>query len=123
MVPSRKLFLQLLLLLSTFRIAVAVPIRLQKVNELNNNTRSRTSPASKIEAQPRPGGWRAIMPYVGAVAILAFLGGLVYFGTRHEETHNEALEAHKKEQFRKIVESGSWEREPELAERVTSGER
>jgi len=123
MVPSRKLFLQLLLLLSTFRVAVAVPIRLQKVNELNNNTKSGTSPASTAEAQPRPGRWKAIAPYLGAVTILAFLGGLVYFGTSHEETHNEALEAHKKEQFRKIVESGSWEPEPELAESVTSGER
>jgi hypothetical protein len=124
MVHSRKLFLHLLLLLSTFRVAVAVPIRLQEPNELNNNTSSRTSTASKTEAQPRPGGgWKAIAPYLGAVTILTFLGGLVYFGTRHEETHNEALAAHKKEQFRKMVESGSWEKDPELAESVTSGER
>jgi hypothetical protein len=122
MVPSRKLFLQLLLLLSTFRVAVAVPISLQKPNELNNDTSSQTSTASKTETHPRRGGWKAIAPYLGAVTILAFLGGLAYFGTRHDETHNEALAAHKREQFRKIVESGSWEPAPELAESVTSEE-
>lgn len=51
------------------------------------------------------------------------IGSLVYFGTRQEETHNKALEAHKKEQFREFVESGVWGKPPDLAESVTTGER
>jgi len=63
------------------------------------------------------------VPFFGAATILALLGTLTYFGTRHEETHNEALEAHKREMYGQIMESGEWENEPELAESVTSGER
>jgi hypothetical protein len=125
MVPSKKLFLQLLLLLSTFRVAVAIPAPLQEGEEVHGNTRSQSPATPKPEGQTRPGGliWKTVVPYFGAATILALLGGLVYFGTRHEETHNEALEAHKKEAFRGILESGEWEKEPELGESVTSGER
>ena len=63
------------------------------------------------------------MPVLGVASTLALLGGLVYFGTRHEETHNTALEDRRKERFEKIFAAGSWEKPPELAESVTDSER
>lgn len=124
MILSKVLFVQLLFALSTSRIAVALPVRVNHFNGLHNKPTSQSAKSTNTEAQTRPGGfiWK-LAPYLGATSLLAMIGGLVYFGTRQEETHNEALEAHKKEQLREFVESGVWEKPPDLAESVTSGER
>jgi len=123
MILNKVLLIQILLVLSSLRVALAIPIRVNDLRELKNSPQSQSSKTTKTDAQTHQGGiLKKVAPYFGAASVLALIGGLVYFGTRHEETHNEALEAQKREQLQRYMESDEWNDWPDLAESVTSGE-
>ena len=66
--------------------------------------------------------WRVLRPIIGAAGILGILAGVVFVGTKLEESHERALEAHKQEQYQKLVDSGAWMRGNDLPSSVNEEE-
>jgi len=108
-----KSIVYFLLLLTTLQHATAIPIpnsTLHDKAQLNAILKNELNPPSK---------WKAIAPILGAGGIVLFLGGLVFIGTRLDETHKLALATHKRQKFEALL---NQESKKSLPESVTGEE-
>jgi hypothetical protein len=107
---STKYVLHLILLV-VVRLAVAIPLNTPSLKE--SKSRPQTQPSSKSSPQSPSTkiNWKALRPYLGAVGILSLVAGVAIMGTKLEEFHSRAVEAHKREKFQQLIESQAWIRE------------
>ena len=105
----RKLLL-VHLLLTEIQSSVAIPLEIPSLDEFKNQSAPRGPSKSESPPSSRGINWRVLCPIIGATSILGILAGIVIVGTKLEESHERALETHKREQYQKLVESGAWKR-------------
>ena len=117
-----KLLLVPLLILAAVQSVTAIPLEIPSLDEYKNQTRLRTPPKSKSQSSSHGINWRVLRPIIGAASILGILAGVVFLGTKLEESHKRALEAHKREQYQKLVDSGVWMRGDGLPSSVNGEE-
>jgi hypothetical protein len=121
-------------LILSIRLAVAAPAHPSDLNGSTNQTRERRSSESASGAPSRKFDWNALKPLLATVGALSLLAGVVFVGTKLDESYRRAVEAHKKEKFQRIVNSDVWrkgdnlpssinEEEDDALRRVGAGER
>jgi hypothetical protein len=97
--------LRLLILFAIVPLTIAAPPHFPELDDYKYNPR----PKTKAPVQrPRGINWKHLRPALGAVGILALLAGAVFVGTKLDQSHLRRLEAHKREKYQKIVDSGVW---------------
>ncbi len=103
----RKLLL-VHVLFAVIQSSVAIPLEIPSLDEYKKQSALRAP--SKSESPSSSGGinWRVLCPIIGAAGIIGILAGVAIVGTKLEESHERALEAHKCEQYQKLVDSGAW---------------
>lgn len=115
-------FLLVPLLLAAVQLVTATPLEIPSLHEYKNQTRPTRPSKSELQSSSQGINWRVLRPIIGAAGILGILAGVAFVGTKFEESHKRALEAHKQKQYQKLVDSGAWMRGNDLPSSVNEEE-
>ena len=116
-------FLFHLLLLSSVQFVVAIPLGTPSSEQNKSRPQTKTS-SERVPQTPSQGiNWKALRPILGATGLIGLLAGMVIIGTKLDKSHARALEAHKREQFQKLVDSRVWLNKNGLPESISGEEK
>jgi hypothetical protein len=115
-------FLRYLVLILSIHLVVAAPVHPSDLNGSTNQTRQRGSSESSSGAPSRKLDWNALKPLLATVGALSLLAGVVFVGTKLDESYRRAVEVHKKEKFQRIVNSDAWRKGDNLPSSINGEE-
>jgi uncharacterized membrane protein YcjF (UPF0283 family) len=118
----RKVSLLLFVLILSIQFVVAAPVHPSDLGGSTNQTRQRRSSESATGTPSRTLDWNALKPLLATVGALSLLAGVVFVGTKLDESYRRAVEAHKKEKFQRIVSSDAWRKGDNLPSSINEEE-
>jgi hypothetical protein len=109
-------------LILSIQFVIAVPTHASDLSGSTNQRRQRRSPESATGTPSRTLDWNALKPLFATVGALSLLAGVVFVGTKLDESYRRAVEAHKQEKFQRIVSSDAWRKEENLPSSINGEE-
>jgi hypothetical protein len=107
-------------LILSIQVVVAAPVNPSDLNKSTNQTRQRRS--SESGTPSRTLDWNALKPLFATVGALSLLAGVVFVGTKLDESYRHAVDTHKEEKFQRIVSSDAWRKGDNLPSSISGEE-